>query len=147
MKSHEDMMENPYAPPVATTPPTIRGIEWWNHLIMIAVFLVSIFPMLGVAALYLPLVEMRLRLGGTYTADTRQWLEYALMTGIALSMAMAGVLLVFRRKWSLYLFLTVFALLLVGEIGGIVSLKSPAWVVIGMIIVYTFILHRRSYLR
>lgn len=140
------MMENPYQPPVANTPSTIRRIGWWNRAAMIAVLLASLTPMVSVVVLYLPLVQMGFRHGASFTADTGDWLGYALMTALAFAMAAGGILLMFRRKWSLHLFLAAFALLVFGSIGGLLAPKALAWIIIAAIIGYTFFLGRRSYL-
>ncbi|MBL8262029.1 MAG: hypothetical protein JNM58_06365 [Xanthomonadaceae bacterium] len=140
------MTENPYAPPVADTLAPIRRIEWWNRIVMIAVFLVSFAPMLAVVAIYGPLVQLALGRDASFTADSKDWMELLLLTALAITMAAGAFLLVFRRKWSLHLYLIAAALFVFGSAGGLIQPKAAAWAIIATVVVYTYFLSRRSFL-
>ena len=140
------MAENPYAPPVADTLAPIRRIGWWNRIVMIAVFLVSFAPTLAVVASYAPLVQLAMRREASFTADTKDWMEFFLLTALAIALATGAFLLVFRRKWSLQLYLIAAALFVFGSVGGLLQPKAAAWAIIATVVVYTYFLYRRSFL-
>jgi hypothetical protein len=95
---------------------------------------------------YWQLAASLLRLGGTFQGSTRELLQYLLMTIVALAMASGGALLALRRRKSLHLFLLALVLMMCGSIGGLIDPRPAAWAIFAVLITYTLLLGRRSYL-
>lgn len=140
------MTENPYAPPAANTPQTIRRLVRWHGVLIFLVLFISCLPLLATVMVYGKLSEIVFLNKGSATLGVSDWLEFAMMAMFGVVMAIAGVLLVLRRTWSLYLFLSAFVLLLGATVGGVLAPKPLAWGVMAAIIAYVFFLGRRSYL-
>lgn len=73
-------------------------------------------------------------------------MEFFLLTALAIVMAAGAFFLVFRRKWSLHLYLVAAALFICGSVGGLLQPKAAAWAIIVAVVAYTYFLSRRSFL-